>query len=310
MVYILSLLLIGTVASLVAGDAFTPTAPGPGDSFKAGDLCEIRWMPGDDWKNVTIILMSGSNNAMIPVTTVTTGLDGSDASLSHYHWTCPEVTPYSNIYFYQFTDGGNTQSSQWTTRFTVKHTALSLVVLSSNPLTLRSHLLLVKQWPPEHASQPNGDAFPWGSGHLAFHSDPSSNSTSTSTAPPDTQPSSASTNTKHRHHTKNRDGEDNEDDEDSSTLDAESTKMQKASKPTASLTAMERQATPTISLPPDHSRPFSGEDNSRFATDRHTGGQIAGKGHGLSPSMYAVMLVPLLVGLCHEDEGLYMGTDI
>ncbi|ESK96052.1 hypothetical protein Moror_7397 [Moniliophthora roreri MCA 2997] len=281
MAYILSFLLISTIATLVAGDVFTPTAPGPGDSFKAGDLCEIRWTPsggGHGWKNVTIILMSGPNNAMIPVTTVTAGLDGSDVSLSPYRWTCPEVTPYSNIYFYQFTDGGNTQSSQWTTRFTI-----------SSPSG--------ETMPPEHASQPNGDAIPWGPGRLASHTDSSSNSTFTSTAPLDTQASSTSKSTKHPHHTKNRYGEDNEDAEDSSTFDPESTKMQKASKPTASLTATERQATPTISLPPDHSHPSSEENDYRSATDRYTGGQIAGKGHGLSPSMYAVMLVPLLVGL-------------
>lgn len=46
-------------------------------------------------------LMSGNNYQMVPVTTVASGLDGSDASLSPYKWTAPKVTPYSAIYFFQ-----------------------------------------------------------------------------------------------------------------------------------------------------------------------------------------------------------------
>lgn len=47
--------------------------------------------------------MSGSNKNMSLVTNVVVGLDGTDDSLSPYSWTCPEVDPYSNIYFYQVT---------------------------------------------------------------------------------------------------------------------------------------------------------------------------------------------------------------
>ena len=45
--------------------------------------------------------MSGSNSNMSLVTKVAEGLDGTNASLTPFSWTCPEVTPYSDIYFYQ-----------------------------------------------------------------------------------------------------------------------------------------------------------------------------------------------------------------
>jgi hypothetical protein len=45
--------------------------------------------------------MSGSNNNMSFVTNVASGLDGTDATLTPFNWTCPEVDPYSAIYFYQ-----------------------------------------------------------------------------------------------------------------------------------------------------------------------------------------------------------------
>ncbi len=45
--------------------------------------------------------MSGSNDNMTRVTTVASGLDGTDSSRSPYTWTCPEVDPYSAVYFYQ-----------------------------------------------------------------------------------------------------------------------------------------------------------------------------------------------------------------
>ncbi|KAL0070711.1 hypothetical protein AAF712_001932 [Marasmius tenuissimus] len=150
------------IATLVAGD-FTPTAPGPGDSYAAGSMCPIKWNVGD-WRNVSIVLMSGSNGEMKRVTAVANGLDGSDPSLTPYNWTCPEVSPYSAIYFYQFTNGDDLQNSKWTTRFQITS--------PSGAYT-----------PPEHDSQPNGDPIPWGTGTL-------SNSNSTST------PSNSSSTTK------------------------------------------------------------------------------------------------------------------
>lgn len=78
---------------------------------------------------------------MTRVTTVASGVDGTDSSLSPYTWTCPEVDPYSAIYFYQvrltvswavyvvralaltntqLTNGANSPESAWTTRFAVR----------------------------------------------------------------------------------------------------------------------------------------------------------------------------------------------
>ena len=40
----------------IASAAFTPTAPGPGDSYNTGLNCSISWQAdtGGIWKNVTI----------------------------------------------------------------------------------------------------------------------------------------------------------------------------------------------------------------------------------------------------------------
>lgn len=97
-----------------------PTAPGPGETFTAGGTCTIEWnVDGSGaWTNVSIgeymrshdplsaharpsDLKSGSNDNQTVVTNVISGLDGTDPSLSPYSWTCPEVEPYSAIYFYE-----------------------------------------------------------------------------------------------------------------------------------------------------------------------------------------------------------------
>ncbi|KAI0771613.1 Ser-Thr-rich glycosyl-phosphatidyl-inositol-anchored membrane family-domain-containing protein [Trametes elegans] len=132
----------------------TPTAPGPGDAFAAGSDCTIKWDAdtSGQWTNVSISLMSGSNNNMTRVTTVASGLDGTDSNLTPYNWTCPDVNPYSAIYFYQFTNGDDKESSAWTTRFTI-----------TSPRG--------DSETPEHDTQPNGDSIPWGDGNLAPSND-------------------------------------------------------------------------------------------------------------------------------------------
>ncbi|KAH8830530.1 hypothetical protein DL96DRAFT_1593304 [Flagelloscypha sp. PMI_526] len=117
-------------------------------SFKTGSPCNMTWTADNEgvWMNMTISLMSGSNDNMTVVTTVADNVDGT--SLSSYPWTCPEVTPYSAIYFYQFSNGDDKSSSKWTTRFTITS--------ADGKFT-----------PPEHVSQPNGESIPWGSGSLA-----------------------------------------------------------------------------------------------------------------------------------------------
>ena len=46
-------------------------------------------------------LMTGPNNNMTRLQTVTSGMDGTDTKLSPFSWPCPKVDPYSAIYFYQ-----------------------------------------------------------------------------------------------------------------------------------------------------------------------------------------------------------------
>ena len=46
-------------------------------------------------------LMSGSNLNMSMVTPVVEHLDGTDSTLTPFHWKCPDVAPNSAIYFYQ-----------------------------------------------------------------------------------------------------------------------------------------------------------------------------------------------------------------
>lgn len=127
----------------------TPTAPGPGQSFKAGTNCTIQWNVDQTgtWKNVTIDLMSGSNNNMSFVANVAWDLDGTDPTLTPFNWTCPEVDPYAPIYFYQFTNGV-TGNATWTTRFTI-----------ASPDG--------EHFPPTNATQPSGEPIPWGTGTLA-----------------------------------------------------------------------------------------------------------------------------------------------
>ena len=116
---LIQLSLLSKIISLVHAD-LTPTAPGPGQTFTAGKNCTIMWNVDESgsWKNTTIgkissqflrlhsekkfvDLMSGSNTNMSLVRNVVSGLDGTDPSLTPYNWICPEVDPYSAIYFYQ-----------------------------------------------------------------------------------------------------------------------------------------------------------------------------------------------------------------
>ena len=52
----LSRILLLLALTVIARSDFTPTAPGPGDSFAAGSACQIQWTSDDSgqWKNVSI----------------------------------------------------------------------------------------------------------------------------------------------------------------------------------------------------------------------------------------------------------------
>lgn len=127
-----------------------PLSPGPGDVFRSGSPCPISWDTDrsgstQPWRNATIFLMSGSNLNMSRVTVVVERLDGTN--ISSYNWLCPNVTPNADIYFYQFSNNGNSTGSTWTTRFTIAS-------YSGNTT------------PPEKSKQPGGAPIPWGVGHL------------------------------------------------------------------------------------------------------------------------------------------------
>ncbi|EPT03780.1 hypothetical protein FOMPIDRAFT_1115297, partial [Fomitopsis schrenkii] len=144
----LSILAVSASLATLALAQVTPTAPGPHENFIAGSNCTIQWNADTSgaWTNMAIDLMSGSNDNKSTVTNVASGLDGTDTTLSPYNWTCPEVDPYSAIYFYQFTNGSSNGSDpQWTTRFTIASPANASVA-------------------PEYSQQPNGDPIPWGTG--------------------------------------------------------------------------------------------------------------------------------------------------
>lgn len=143
--------LVAAVA--LAGVAYadvTPSEPGPGSSYTAGGDCTITW-EGDKesttaWKDMSIQLMTGSNLQMVHITTVATGQDGTVDG--RFSYKCPEVNPYSAIYFYQFTAAGTTTKT-WATRFTITAPDGSTT-------------------PPSNPTQPgNNQPIPWGTGALA-----------------------------------------------------------------------------------------------------------------------------------------------
>jgi len=133
-------------STLLVRAQVTPNTPITG---KAGSTCSISWS-GDsnstsNWSNMAIELMTGDNFNMVFLTTVTTGQDGTkDGSFT---WTCPQVTPYSAIYFYQFISPTESSDPQWTTRF---------AIASSSGTTTT----------PTNTTQPNGDQIAWGTGAL------------------------------------------------------------------------------------------------------------------------------------------------
>ncbi|KAF9058783.1 hypothetical protein BDP27DRAFT_1240276 [Rhodocollybia butyracea] len=111
----LSIILAG---SILARADVLPSTP---NTANAGSTCVITWA-GDtnstsNWSNMAIEFMTGDNEAMVFLTTVATGLDGTTSG--SYSWKCPEVEPYSAIYFYQFISPLETENKAWTTRFAI-----------------------------------------------------------------------------------------------------------------------------------------------------------------------------------------------
>ncbi|KAF4618497.1 hypothetical protein D9613_010031 [Agrocybe pediades] len=145
--------LLAVAAPLLVSAEVVPSAPGPGDVFKVGETCSTVWT-GDsvsttNWKDMSIELMTGSNLAMVHLTTIKSGLDGTVDG--KFEFDCPEVTPFSAIYFYQFSST-HVSNVTWTTRFTIASASGETV-------------------PPPNATQPGADGtsenIPWGIGALA-----------------------------------------------------------------------------------------------------------------------------------------------
>ncbi|KIM68158.1 hypothetical protein SCLCIDRAFT_20573 [Scleroderma citrinum Foug A] len=164
MFYTTFIVLLAAINTIYVRADPTPTAPGPGAVFIEGQTCSTSWQvdPSGLWKTMVIDLMTGDNYNMVHLTTVGT-VDGTDPSKTTFSYICPQVTPYSAIYFYQLSSPASGNST-WTTRFTITDSTSDVV-------------------PPPQSTQPGGASIPWGTGTLVGASTSSSNSTSTSSMP-------------------------------------------------------------------------------------------------------------------------------
>ncbi|GAA6041555.1 hypothetical protein JCM8097_004262 [Rhodosporidiobolus ruineniae] len=106
-------------ASLAQAAELVPLTPVAGQ--KVGGTCKINWNldTTGTWTNFSITLKTGPNLNMVALETVQTGIDGTTGT-GELDWTCPDVTPNSDIYFYEFAQEG--ADVQWTTRFAIAAT--------------------------------------------------------------------------------------------------------------------------------------------------------------------------------------------
>ncbi|KLO06528.1 hypothetical protein SCHPADRAFT_687590 [Schizopora paradoxa] len=149
----------------------TPLAPAPGALFNEGAQCTVEWTadPTGLWNVMNIQLMAGPNSPMQVLTTVGT-VDGTDPAAATFSYPCPVVSPNSAIYFYQFTSPADPANVFWTGRFAI-----------ADPSGATT--------PPPNATQPTGEAIPWGFAVLG-----SGNTTSSTSSNSTTSTSTTSTN--------------------------------------------------------------------------------------------------------------------
>ncbi|KGB80342.1 hypothetical protein CNBG_6180 [Cryptococcus deuterogattii R265] len=157
-----ALTLAPLLALPLAQATITPTSPDGSTTVKVGDTIEALWTADstDGWTDVEIQLMTGDNLAMVPLATVATGIDGT--SSTSFSFVAPDVSPYSKIYFLQFTNGGNMTDATWTTRFTIAGADGSTTE-------------------PTNSTDFHGQTVEWGTGQLLSSVSSSSNSSSSST---------------------------------------------------------------------------------------------------------------------------------
>ncbi|WVW83457.1 hypothetical protein I302_105478 [Kwoniella bestiolae CBS 10118] len=152
------------LAALSAQAIVTPTSPDSNTVVKVGEKINALWTVDsvDNWNDVSIQLMTGDNLQMVPLATVAEGIDGT--KVSSYSFDAPDVSPYSKIYFLQFTNGGIATNATWTTRFTIAGADGSATA-------------------PEQSTVYSGTTVEWGTGTLlsSVSTDGSSSSNSTST---------------------------------------------------------------------------------------------------------------------------------
>jgi len=148
MLAVASVLALAWASSALADPS--PLTPATGIE---GGPCLISWTPDTTgtWTETNIELMTGSNQAMIHLTTVAT-IDTTSAAATTYTWTCPEVTVTSAIYFYQFSHASAPTDLLWTTRWGIAGPNGTLV-------------------PPANQVQPDSTQdIPWGIGYLVDES--------------------------------------------------------------------------------------------------------------------------------------------
>jgi len=140
--FIIAAIAAGTLLARADPD---PSVPGPGDVYNEGSNCQIEWAADSSgtWTQMSIQLMTGDNLNMVHLADLTT-VDAT--KVTTYTYQCPQVTPNSAVYFYQFQDPSSTQT-YWTTRFAIADASGSTT-------------------PPSESAQPDGDKIPWGTGSL------------------------------------------------------------------------------------------------------------------------------------------------
>jgi len=99
--------------------AVVPTSPDASTVVKVGDNITALWTADTTgtWKDMEIQLMTGGNLQMVELAVLGQNIDGT--TLTSYTVPAPNVSPYSQIYFLQFTPGGDVTQAQWSTRFTI-----------------------------------------------------------------------------------------------------------------------------------------------------------------------------------------------
>jgi len=169
MMFSKSIIVAVAVGALLVYADPDPTVPGPGDVYNEGSNCKIGWSPDTTgtWTKMSIQLMTGNNWDMVHLADITT-IDATKETT--YTYPCPQVTPNSAIYFYQFKNPSSDET-HWTTRFAIAD--------SSGATT-----------PPSESVQPNGDKILWGTGSIVG----SDGNDTTTTSPPTSAPNPTSSN--------------------------------------------------------------------------------------------------------------------